>query len=266
MLTGTRVRLIQVFISRLFAYPVAGFIRSVRILGNCCLTPTTSSGARDPPFARNRSDAHVRAIFSAIFGAFCPGCRLVRMAFERERLANLSQVVMIPLSRRRSLVALGSACAAPMILVSLGQAQTILPDRPLRLLVGFAAGGGSELMARAIAPTLERRLGRRVTVENKRTGPGNDAGEFFKKDLEQGLAVAFMPTTTLAPKLAGSSFPFDSQSTLVPLTTAVTFQVALAVPPHIGVSTFAEYVAWVKANPSERRSEERRVGKECRSR
>jgi tripartite-type tricarboxylate transporter receptor subunit TctC len=174
------------------------------------------------------------------------------MAFEKERLANLAQVVMKPLSRRRSLVALGSACAVPMVLASLGQGQTILPDRPLRLLVGFAAGGGSELMARAIVPTLERRIGRRVTVENKRTGPGNNAGEFFRKDLEQGLAVAFMPTTTLAPKLAGSTFPFDSQSTLVPLTTAGTFQVALAVSPHIGVSTFAEYVAWVKANPSER--------------
>jgi tripartite-type tricarboxylate transporter receptor subunit TctC len=174
------------------------------------------------------------------------------MAFEKERLAYLAQVVMKPLCRRRSLVALGSACAVPMILASLGQAQTILPDKSLRLLVGFAAGGGSELMARAMAPKLERRLGRRVTVENKRSGPGMDAGEFFKKDLEQGLVMAFMPTTTLAPKLAGSPFPFDSQSKLVPLTTAGTFQVALAVSPDIGVSTFAEYVAWVKANPSER--------------
>ena len=174
------------------------------------------------------------------------------MAIEKERLAHLAQPVMKPLTRRRSIVALGSACAVPMILVSAGQAQTILPDRPLRILVGFAAGGGSELMARAIAPTLERRLGRRVTVENKRTGPGNDAGAFFKKDLDLGLVVAFMPTTTLAPKLAGSPFPFDSQSTLVPLTTAGPFQVALAVSPDIGVSTFAEYVAWVKGNPSER--------------
>ena len=156
------------------------------------------------------------------------------------------------LTRRRSLVALGTACAAPMIVTSAGQAQTSLPDRQLRILVGFAAGGGSELMARAIAPALERRTGRRVTVENKRSGPGTDAGEFFKKDLEQGLVVAFMPTTTLAPKLVGSTFPFDPQSKLVPLTTAGTFQVALAVSPDIGVSTFAGYVAWVKASPKER--------------
>jgi tripartite-type tricarboxylate transporter receptor subunit TctC len=156
------------------------------------------------------------------------------------------------LTRRRSLLALGTACAAPMVATSAGQAQTSLPDRQLRILVGFAAGGGSELMARAIAPTLERRIGRRVTVENKRSGPGTDAGEIFKKDLEQGLVVAFMPTTTLAPKLAGSPFPFDAQSKLVALTKAGTFQVALAVSPDIGVSTFAEYVTWVKAKPSER--------------
>src|SRR5471032_1519310 len=101
-------------------------------------------------------------------------------------------ITMKCVSRRHTLLALGAACVAPASISPRARAQTSLPDKPLRLLVGFAAGGGSELMARAIAPTLDRRTGRHVTVENKRSGPGTDAGEFFKKDLEQGLAVAFM--------------------------------------------------------------------------
>ncbi len=156
------------------------------------------------------------------------------------------------LSRRRSLTVLGSLCAATASLPFHARAQTTLPDKPLRILVGFAAGGGSELMARAIAPSLERRIGRRVAVQNKPSGTDVAAGRVFKQDLEQGLVVAFMPSTTLPSKPGGSPFPFDSQSTLVPLTTAGTFQVAMAVSPTTGIKSFADYVAWVKARPRER--------------
>lgn len=156
------------------------------------------------------------------------------------------------LSRRRSLQTLGAFCAAPAILPAYGRAQSGLPDKALRILVGFSAGGGAELMARIIAPQLERRLGRRVSVENKQNDTGAAAGEFLKKSLSEGSVVAFLPSTTLASKLAGTPFPFDSKSNLVPLTAAGSFQVATAVSAKIGVSTFAEYVAWLKAGPPER--------------
>ncbi len=156
------------------------------------------------------------------------------------------------LSRRRSLLTLGAVCAVPASMPSLGRAQTKLPDKALRILVGFAAGGGAELMARIIAPQLERRLGRRVSVENKPSDTGAAAGEFLKKSLSDGSVVAFLPTTTLASKLAGTPFPFDSKSALVPLTVAGTFQVATAVSATIGVPTFADFVEWLKAGPPER--------------
>lgn len=72
-----------------------------------------------------------------------------------------------PLSRRRSLQALSGLCGALWIPPSRGHAQTGLPDKALRILVGFSAGGGAELMARAIAPRLELRTSRHVTVDNK---------------------------------------------------------------------------------------------------
>lgn len=156
------------------------------------------------------------------------------------------------LSRRRSLVVLGAVCAAPAVVPARGRAQTALPDKPLRILVGFAAGGGAELIARAIAPQLELRIGRRVAVHNMRSVADAAAGEIFRRDLSLGSVVAFLPSTTLASKLAGTAFPFDSQSDLVPLTVAGTFQIATAVSPGTGVSTFAEYVAWLKAGPPSR--------------
>lgn len=152
------------------------------------------------------------------------------------------------LPRRRTLL-LSSALLSPF--AARGSAQ-VLPDKALRILVGFAAGGGSELMARVIAPQLERRIGRRVSVQNKPSGADITAGTMFRQDLEQGLVVAFMPTTTLPTAAGGSPFPFDSQSRLVPLTSAGPLQLAVAASPETGAKTFADYVAWMKERPAER--------------
>ena len=77
--------------------------------------------------------------------------------------------------RRRLLFSL-----APILLPSLARGQTTLPDRALRIIVGFVSNGGADLMARSIAPALERRLGRRVTVENRPGNTGQSAGEALR--------------------------------------------------------------------------------------
>jgi tripartite-type tricarboxylate transporter receptor subunit TctC len=157
------------------------------------------------------------------------------------------------LSHRRSLLALGALCGAPFLLSSRTRAQAALPDRALRILVGFSAGGGTELMARIIAPRLELRTSRRAAIENKPNDRGEPAGEFLRKGLVEGSVVAFLPTTTIATMGDREAFPFDSRSDLVPLTMAGTFHVTLAVAPASGLATFADYVAWLKDGPPERR-------------
>jgi tripartite-type tricarboxylate transporter receptor subunit TctC len=162
---------------------------------------------------------------------------------------------------RRSLLVLGAGGAPGLLALPLfssplfsseARADTSLPDKGLRILVGFTAGGGAELMARAVLPRLQLRTGRHIAIENKPMGSGVAAGEYLKKGLADGTVVAFLPSTTLAATLAGAAFPFDIQSELVPLTVAGTFQVELVVSPTIGVTTFADYVAWLKAGPPER--------------
>jgi tripartite-type tricarboxylate transporter receptor subunit TctC len=157
------------------------------------------------------------------------------------------------LSRRRSLLALGALCGTPSLLWQPAWGQAALPNRALRILVGFSAGGGAELMARIIAPRLELRTGRRTTIENKPSDRAVPAGEFLRKGLVDGSVVAFLPTTTIATMSEREAFPFDSKSDLVPLTMAGVFQVALAAAPANGLSTFADLAAWLKAGPPERR-------------
>ncbi len=161
---------------------------------------------------------------------------------------------MSTLPRRRALLAL-SVLPSVMAGRSLAQsgAPTTLPDRPLRILVGFSAGGGSELMARVVAPRLELRTSRRVTVENKPNDRAEPAGDFLHRGLVEGSVVAFLPTTTISTMADREAFPFDSKSDLVPLTMAGMFQVVLAAAPEIGVASFADYAKWVKEGGAERR-------------
>ena len=154
---------------------------------------------------------------------------------------------------RRSLLAAGTLFGTPGLLPSRALAQPGLPGKALRILVGFSAGGGAEPMARAIAPRLELRTSRRVAVENKANDKNEPAGEYMSKALTEGSVIAFLPTTTIAMTPPREIFPFDSRSDLVPLTMAGVFQVAFIVPRSANLATFADYMAWLKAGPPERR-------------
>jgi tripartite-type tricarboxylate transporter receptor subunit TctC len=163
------------------------------------------------------------------------------------RLRHPDDVKYVP--RRRSFLGLAAAAAA----ASGARADTVLPDKTLRLLVGFQANGGTDVIARLIAAQLERRLGRRVVVENKPGGSGGLPGQLVKKGPLDGTTLAFLASTTLVAKLGPTEFPFDPQADLAPISLAGTWPMGLAVSSKLGISTFAEYLAWVKAGDADRR-------------
>jgi tripartite-type tricarboxylate transporter receptor subunit TctC len=154
---------------------------------------------------------------------------------------------MTPELRRRSLLGLAAAATAFP-----AHAQTTLPDKTLRLLVGFQANGGTDVIARLIATQLERRLGRRVIVENKPGGSGGLPGMQVAKGPADGTTLAFLSSTTLVAKLGPSEYPFDPEADLAPVSLAGTWPMGLAVSPAIGVGTFAEYLTWLKAGDADR--------------
>lgn len=151
---------------------------------------------------------------------------------------------------RRSLLASAGAAVLPLP----GMAQPTLPERALRIWVGFAAGGGSDVVARAIAPTIQQRSGRLVTIENRPGASGATMGEALKKASPDGSTIGLIPSTTLIGRLTSpATFPFDPMHDLAPLGIIGTFETAFCVSPTIGVRTMEEYVQWVKDGPPERR-------------
>lgn len=153
---------------------------------------------------------------------------------------------MTMITRRTALTLGGAALAAPAI----GRADTALPEKTLKILVGFPAGGGTDVMARFIAEALKQRTGRNVIIDNKGGASGTLAGEALKNSPPDGTTVCYMPSATVVQKLTMASIPFDPQTDLAPITLAGTVQTAFCVSPTLGVNSLKEYVEWLKKNPT----------------
>ncbi len=151
------------------------------------------------------------------------------------------------ITRRASLILGAGALLAPSVL----RAQTTaLPDKTLRILVGFPAGGGTDVMARLIAEQLKQRTGRNIIIENKVGASGTLAGAALKASAPDGTTICYMPSATVTQKLTMAAMPFDPEADIVPITLAGTLQTAFCVSPTIGVNSFADYVEWLKTNPA----------------
>ncbi len=146
----------------------------------------------------------------------------------------------------RSLLSTGAALAAPQV----ASARIALPYKPIRILIGYPSSGGSDSMVHIISGELQTQVSRSITVDYKPGESGIGAGEQLKKSTPDGSVIGFMPNSTLVGRLTLPGFPFDPLTDLRPITLAGTYPTAFGVSPRIGVTTFDEYVAWVKADPS----------------
>ena len=143
---------------------------------------------------------------------------------------------------RRSLIAAGTALVVPAV----GRAQSALPDRALRIVVGFPGGGGIDLVARAVATSLERRSGRRIAVDNWPGHNGASAAEALKRASPDGTIVALLPSSTLSSKLLVPAWPLDPLNDLTPIMSVGTYQTAIAISRTIPPTNLAEYVTWLR--------------------
>lgn len=157
------------------------------------------------------------------------------------------------LDRRHALLSLGTACAWPLFKSTPVRAQSTLPNRDLDILIGFLGGAGTDTSARLIAAGLQRRLGRRVSVEVRPGESGTTMAKLLKQSPRDGSVIGFIPSTTLAARLAIKTAAFDPVNDLAPISMAGTFSMGFAVSPKIGVSTFEEYLEWAKNGDSRHR-------------
>jgi tripartite-type tricarboxylate transporter receptor subunit TctC len=159
-------------------------------------------------------------------------------------------VALVKGIKRRRLASIG---AAPLALGAWpSRAQRADLPKECRIFIGFTAGGGVDLMGRAIATQLGMRTSMRISVDNRAGRWGAIPGELLKTN-PVGSTLAFLPSTTLADSLLAKDFPFDPQKDIAPLIVAANFPVALAVSPRLGIRSFDEYIQFVKSGDADAR-------------
>ncbi len=137
--------------------------------------------------------------------------------------------------------------------ISMGAAQAAepaFPAGPLRMVVGFAAGGGNDILARVIAKELQQRLGQPVVVENKPGAGGLIAGDIVAKAPANGLTLLLgsMGAQTVAPSLMAKP-PYDPRTGLAAVTLVADSGNVLLVNSKLPFKSAKEVIAAAQKDP-----------------
>src|SRR5690606_32721367 len=145
------------------------------------------------------------------------------------------------------------ATALTMTLCAMGtaaQAQGKYPERPIRLLVGYAPGGPVDTTARVFAKYLGDKLGQTVVVENRAGASGMIASDATAKAAPDGYMLGFAasPSLTISPLVQKSTL-FDPRKDFTPIGMVVDYTNVLLIGPQAPANTVGELVDHAKANP-----------------
>ena len=124
------------------------------------------------------------------------------------------------------------------------------PNKPIRMIVPFAAGGSTDVAARLVAENLSRSLGQQVVVENRTGANGNIGTEAAAKSAPDGYTLLVAPEAVTS-NLHVYKVNYELKD-LAPVIQLSRQPVLLAAHPTLGIKTIAELIAHVKKNPGER--------------
>jgi tripartite-type tricarboxylate transporter receptor subunit TctC len=145
---------------------------------------------------------------------------------------------------KKLLLALMLGCGASAF------AQSDYPNKPVRLVVSFAAGGISDVLARALAIPLSRQLGQQVIVDNKPGAGTSIAADYIAKAAPDGYTIWLQDITTHAINVnLYSKLPYDSVRDFTFISMVASTPLMLVVHPSTPATSVRELIALLKANP-----------------
>ncbi len=139
-----------------------------------------------------------------------------------------------------------------LALIVSSSAYAAYPEKSIRLVVPFATGGTSEIIARSIAISLSAQLGQSVYVENKPGAAGNIAMEEVKRAAPDGYTIILGHVGTLAanPALFGAKLPYDPNKDFAPITLVAKVPNVIAIGKSSSIRSLADLVNQAKKSPN----------------
>ncbi|HSF20907.1 MAG TPA: tripartite tricarboxylate transporter substrate binding protein [Burkholderiales bacterium] len=139
--------------------------------------------------------------------------------------------------------------AALVAAVAVDAGAQAYPTRPIRLVVPFAPGGGTDIQARAIAERLTQTLGQTVVLDH-RPGGGGTMGALITVRSEPDGYTLIMVSGSYGANAALHDLPYDSVTDITPIVLIGTTGLLVTMNPKVSVKTISELIAYAKANPN----------------
>lgn len=148
--------------------------------------------------------------------------------------------------RRDFITLLGGAAALP---VAAAGAAEPFPTRPIRLIVPFPAGGGTDIVGRVLGQKLHESLGQPVVIDN-RSGAGGTLGTALAaKSSPDGYALLLVPTSHVINPSIYAKLPYDTERDFSPITMVASAAILMAVNPRVPAETMRGFIEAAKASP-----------------
>jgi tripartite-type tricarboxylate transporter receptor subunit TctC len=153
----------------------------------------------------------------------------------------------VKLLHRRQFLHLAAAAALPAV-SRIARAQAY-PSRPVRMIVGFAAGGPTDITARLIGQWLSERLGQQFIIENRPGAGSNLAVEAAVRAPPDGYTLLVLGATNAVNATLYEKLSFNFIRDIAPIAGMIRVPLLMEVHPSLPVKTVPEFVAYAKANP-----------------
>ena len=170
---------------------------------------------------------------------------------EQDKPAAINEANSRGAAKRQSLKALflGSALPLTMMTVKTSLAQTVYPSRPIRLLVGYAVGGPTDLAARLIAARMQESMGQSIVVENKPGAGSNIASAEVARAAPDGHTL-LLGTVANATNMTMYKNPgYDTLRDFVAISQVMSAPSILAIHPNLPVQSLKDLIALAKSKP-----------------
>src|SRR6516164_2526259 len=149
--------------------------------------------------------------------------------------------------KRRDFVTLlgGAAVVLP---AAVGGAESF-PTRPIRLIVPYPAGGGTDIVGRVLGQKLHASLGQPVVIDNRGGAGGTLGTAAAAKSAPDGYTLLLVPTSHVINPSIYAKLPFDTEKDFAPITMAASAAILMAVHPRVPADTVRGFVEAAKASP-----------------
>ncbi|MGP0092082.1 MAG: tripartite tricarboxylate transporter substrate-binding protein [Xanthobacteraceae bacterium] len=203
--------------------------------------PTGQPLAVDPAaqawgVTQNTTSAAVLEDFIRQFGSTPYG------SMARARLDELKRLAAVPPPAQ-------PPASATRLTPEQERAAQAYPSRPVRLMVGYPPGGGSDIMARLLGQQLAERLGQAFVVENRAGAAGNIAAEAVTKSPADGYTLLLCGGVNTINTALYDKLNFNFSTDIAPVATIARTPLVMEVNPSVPARTVSEFVTYAKANP-----------------